>query len=412
MKPRNRLRSIRASRHSVMTKQVIVSACRTAGGKFGGQLARLEATDLGACVLKESLSRAGIPGEDVGEVIMGNGWQAGAGPNPARQAMFRAGVPAGTPAFTINIRCGSGLLAVMLASDRIAAGEARAILAGGMESASNAPYLLPGARWGFRMGEQKALDALHKDGFLCPLTGKLMGELTEAFAVREFSISRAEQDEYALESHRKAVLAIDEGCFKEEVAPVTIKDRKKGEVIFDTDEIPRRDTTSESLAKLPALFGREGGTITAGSSSALCDAASAVMVTSADYAAANGLKPIAEIVSYSLAAVEPEKFTIAPVPAMKMAFEKSGLSIADMDLIEINEAFAAQVIACRRMMPFGMDKLNVRGGAIALGHPIGASGARILTTLLYALKQSNKEIGMASACIGGGQGVAMIVKML
>lgn len=395
-----------------MGKQVIVSACRTAGGKFGGQFAKLEATDLGALTLREALARSGAAKEAVDEVIMGNGWQAGVGSNPARQAMYKAGIPVETPAYTVNIRCGSGLRTVMLACDRIKSGAAKAILAGGMESASNVPYLLPAARWGFRMGEQKALDSLHKDGFHCPLTGKLMGELTEDFAVREFSISRAEQDEFALGSHMKAVRAVENGYFKDEIVPVTVKDRKKGDIAYDTDEIPRKDTTLESLAKLPAIFAKENGTITAGSSSALCDAAAAVMVMDSDYAEAHGLKPLAEIVSYAVSAVEPAKFTIAPVPAMQSAFNESGLSTGDMELIEINEAFAAQVIACHRMMPFDTGRLNVCGGAIALGHPIGATGAKILTTLLYGLKREGKELGMATACIGGGQGVAMIVKML
>lgn len=395
-----------------MGKQVIVSACRTAGGKFGGQFTKLEVTDLGAYALRETLARSGVAAEDVDEVIMGNGWQAGAGSNPARQAMYKASVPAKTPAYTVNIRCGSGLKTVMLACDRIKTGEAKAILAGGMESASNTPYLLPGARWGFRMGEQKALDSLHKDGFLCPLTGKLMGELTEQFAVKEFSISRAEQDEYAFESHMKACAAIEKGYFREEIIPITIKDRKRGDIVYDTDEIPRRDTTVESLTKLPAIFAKESGTITAGSSSALCDAASAVMVADSQYAETNGLKPLAEIVGYAVAAVEPEKFTIAPVPAMQAALRQTSLTVEDMELIEINEAFAAQVIACRRMMPFNAEKLNVCGGAIALGHPIGASGTKILTTLIHSLRRTGKELGMASACIGGGQGVAMIVKML
>lgn len=395
-----------------MGKQVIVSACRTAGGKFGGQFAKLGATELGAHVLKDALLRSGVPAAEVDDVIMGNGWQAGVGSNPARQAMYRAAVPVTTPACTVNIRCGSGLRSIMMACDRIKSGAAAAILAGGMESASNVPYLLPSARWGFRMGEQKALDALHSDGFLCPLTGKLMGELTEGFAVKEFAISRAEQDEYALSSHQKACAAIERGYFKDEVAPVVIKDRKKGEIVCDIDEIPRGDTSLESLGKLPAIFASAGGTITAGSSSALCDAASAVMVTDAEYAAAAGLKPLAEIVSYAVSAVKPEKFTIAPVPAMQKALAEAGLTIGDMDLIEINEAFAAQVIACHRLLPFDMEKLNVCGGAIALGHPIGASGAKILTTLLHSLRRTGGELGIASACIGGGQGVAMTVKML
>lgn len=397
-----------------MGKQVIINACRTAGGKFGGQFAKLEATDLGASVLKEVLARSGVSAAElrVDEVIMGNGWQAGVGSNPARQAMYKAGISVGAPAYTVNIRCGSGLRTIMLACDRIKTGSAKVILAGGMESASNAPYLLPAARWGFRMGEQKALDTLHKDGFYCPLTGRLMGELTEEFAVKEFSISRAEQDEYALESHRKACVAMEKGYFKEEIVPISIKDRKKIDIMYDTDEIPRKDTTIESLAKLPAIFSKDDGTITAGSSSALCDAASAVMVADSDFARANGLKAIAEIVSYAVVAVEPLKFTIAPIPAMQMVFNETGLSVKDMELIEINEAFAAQVIACQRMLPFAAERLNVCGGAIALGHPIGATGAKILTTLLYSLKRTGHELGIASACIGGGQGVAMIVRML
>lgn len=395
-----------------MTKPVILSACRTAGGKFGGQFQKLEATDLGAAALKAALVRSGAEGADVAEVVMGNGWQAGVGPNPARFAMYKAGIGMTTPAFTVNIRCGSGLRAVMLASDRIRLGDADAVMAGGMESASRVPYILPAARWGFRMGEQKAADVLHADGFLDPMTGKLMGELTEAGVVREFEITRQEQDEFACDSHAKAVAAAAAGCFKDEIVPVTVKDRKRGEIVLDADEIPRADTTVESLSKLPTIFAKDGGTITAGSSSALCDAASALVVAGGEWASSRGLKPMAEIVSYAVTSLEAERFPIAPVYSMTKALERAGMSIGDMDLIEINEAFAAQVIACLRMLPFDRAKLNVRGGAIALGHPIGASGAKILTTLLYALKREKKELGMASACIGGGQGVAMIVRML
>ncbi|MDL2263599.1 thiolase family protein [Synergistaceae bacterium OttesenSCG-928-I11] len=395
-----------------MGKPVILSACRTAGGKFGGQFQKQEATDLGAAVLKEALARSGVDKDDVAEVIMGNGWQAGVGSNPARFAMYKAGLNMTTPAFTINIRCGSGLRTAMLASDKIRLGDANAVLAGGMECASKVPYILPAARWGFRMGEQKAADVLHADGFLDPIVGKLMGEITETGVVREFSITRQEQDEYAYNSHMKAVAAIEKGYFKDEIVPVVIKDRKKGDVAYDTDEIPRKDTTLESLAKLPAIFGKEGGTITAGSSSALCDAGAAMMIADDEWAAAQGFKPMAEIVSYAATSIEAERFPIAPVYSMKQALEKAKLSIDDMELIEINEAFAAQVIACHRMLPFDMAKLNICGGAIALGHPIGASGAKILTTLLYSLKRQGKQLGMASACIGGGQGVALIVKML
>ncbi len=394
-----------------MGKPIILSACRTAGGKFGGQFAKMSATDLGAVALKEAILRSGTSQEVVEEVIMGNGWQAGVGANPARNAMFKAGIDQTVPAFTVNIRCGSGLRTIMLASDRIRLGDAKVIMAGGMESATNAPYILPEARWGFRMGEQKALDVLHQDGFICPLAGKLMGQITDEVIVPELSITREEQDEFSYNSHMKAVAAIEHGLFRDEIVPIVIKDRKKGEIIIDADEIPRKDTSIESLAKLPTIF-KKDGTITAGSSSALCDAGSAVMVADSEWAEAEGLKPIAEIISYAVAAVDAEHFPIAPVKAMDIAFKKTGMTIKDMELIEINEAFAAQVIACHRKMPFDMDILNVHGGAIALGHPIGASGTKILTTLIYSLRQQNKEIGMASACIGGGQGVAMIVKIL
>lgn len=394
-----------------MRNPVIVSACRTAGGKFGGQFSKLSATDLGAAALREAIVRSGASADIVEEVIMGNGWQAGVGSNPARNAMFKASIDQSVPAFTVNIRCGSGLRTIMLASDKIRLGDAKVIMAGGMESATRTPYILPEARWGFRMGEQKALDLLHVDGFLCPIAGRLMGEIVDEIIVPEFSITREEQDRFSYYSHIKAVAAIENGLFKDEIVPVIVKDRKKGEIILDTDEIPRKDTTVESLAKLPAIF-KNDGTITAGSSSALCDAGSAVMVADGEWAKAAGLKPIAEIISYAVAAVEAEYFAVAPVKAMDIVLKKAGMTIKDIDLIEINEAFAAQVIACHRKMPFDMDILNVNGGAIALGHPIGASGTKILTTLIYSLKQKGKEIGMASACIGGGQAVAMIVKVL
>ena len=393
-----------------MPKAVILSACRTAGGKFGGQFSKLSATDLGAAALKETIVRSGASADVVEEVIMGNGWQAGVGANPARNAMFKAGIDQSVPAFTVNIRCGSGLRTVMLAADRIRLGDASAILAGGMESATNTPYILRDARWGFRMGEKKAEDVLHADGFICPLAGRLMGEITEDVVIPEFSISREEQDEFAYYSHMKAVEAIEKGLFKDEIVPVVIKDRKKGEIVLDTDEIPRKDTSIESLSKLPAIFRKEG-TITAGSSSALCDAGKPVDGSQVTSGQSAGLSPSRDH-QHSAVAVDAEHFPIAPVKAMDIVLKKAGMAMDDMELIEINEAFAAQVIACHRKMPFDMDRLNVHGGAIALGHPIGASGTKILTTLLYALRQQGKSIGMASACIGGGQGVAMIVKLL
>lgn len=393
-----------------MARVVILSACRTAGGKFGGSLSRFEASDLGGSAVAEAVKRSGIDGEVIDEVILGNGWQAGVGANPARIALFKGGLPQSIPAFTVNIRCGSGIRTVMIGSDRIRLGDAKAIVAGGMESASNAPYILPDARWGYRMGEKKALDVLHKDGFLCPVAGKLMGEVTELLA-EEFAISREEQDRFALASHQKATEAVTKGFFKEEIFPVGYRDRKKGEIVFAQDEIPRADTTLEALARLPAIF-REDGTITAGSSSALCDAGSALVIADGEWAEAQGLEPLAEIAGYGTAALEAERFGLGPTLAMPKALAKAGFALEDMDLIEINEAFASQVIACHRMMPFDMDRLNVHGGAIALGHPIGASGAKILTTLLYALKSRDKELGIASACIGGGQGVAVVVKRL
>ncbi|MBP3835714.1 MAG: thiolase family protein [Pyramidobacter sp.] len=394
-----------------MSNPVIISAVRTAGGKFGGGLMKLTGPELGTIAIKAAIERAGIKGEDVDEVILGTGWQAGVGANPARIAMYHAGIPCSVPAFTVNIRCGSGLRTMMLAADKIRLGDANVVVAGGMESASNVPYILPKARWGFRMGEQKALDVLHKDGFLCPIAGKLMGESCEDIAA-EYHITRQEQDEFALASHQKAAAASKAGLFKDEIVPVVLKDRKKGEIVIDTDEIFRADTSLEQLAKLPTIFKKDGGTITAGSSSALCDCSSIIIIASAEWAKEHGIKPIAEILGYAAGALEAERYPLGPVVAMPKALERAGLKLSDMELIEINEAFAAQVIACHRELKFDMDKLNVHGSAIALGHPIGATGAKITTTLINALGQQGKELGISSACIGGGQGVAMVVKRL
>jgi acetyl-CoA C-acetyltransferase len=393
-----------------MGKPVILSACRTPGGKFGGSLKGLEAPDLGASALAEAVKRSGVDPEDIGEVILGNGWQSGVGANPARIALYRAGLPQAIPAFTINKRCGSSLKTAMLAADKIRLGDMVAVAAGGMESASNTPYILPDARWGYRMGEKKALDALHKDGFHCPLADMLMGATAEVL-VEEYSISREEQDAYALNSHRKAVAAIEGGFFADEIVPVPLKDKKKGTILFDTDEIPRSDTTIESLAKLPAIF-KKDGTITAGSSSALCDAGSAYIVADSDWAAANGYTPLAEIIGYASGALDAVHMGLGPIVAVPKALAMAGMSLEDMEIIEINEAFAAQILACHREMKFDMEKLNPCGGAIALGHPIGATGGKILATLMYSLKRQKKEVGIVSACIGGGQGVAMVLKNL
>lgn len=394
---------------SVVKGPVILSAVRTAGGKFGGSLAAFEAPELGAIAIAEAVKRAGASPDAVGEVVMGNGWQAGVGPNPARIAAVKSGLPVTVPAFTVNIRCGSSLRALMLVCDRIRLGDIAVGVGGGMESASNVPYLLKEARWGHRMGDKTSHDSLHKDGFMCPLAGMMMGATAEILA-EEYKISREEQDSYALESHRRAVAAVESGKFRDEVVPVRIKSKKE-EVAFNTEEIPRRDTSLGKLAKLPPIY-KEGGTITAGTSSALCDAGSAVVVADADWARSHGLKPMAEVLGYDVAACEPDHMGMGPVYAVPKALEKANLSLGDIDLIELNEAFAAQVLAVQRTMPFDMAKCNVHGGAIALGHPIGATGTKILATLLYALKTYDKELGLATACIGGGQGVAMVVRRL
>ncbi len=390
-----------------METSVILSACRTAGGKFGGTLKSKAASDLGAISIAEALKRSGIPPEDIEEVIMGNGWQSGVGPNPARMAAWKSNLLKDVPAFTVNKRCGSGLQAVMLIADRIRLGDIKAGVAGGMESTTNAPYILPDARWGHIMGEKKVLDVLHKDGFMCPMADMLMGETAELLA-EEYDISREQQDAFALESHRKAVAAGESGKFKDEIVPVTVR-VKKEEIIFDKDEIPRKNTSLEKLARLPAIF-KEGGTVTAGTSSSLCDAGSALVITGKDWSEASGYQPIAEILGYASATVKPDHMGLGPVKACPKALEIAGLKLEDMDLIEINEAFAVQVLAVQKDMPFAMKKCNVHGGAIALGHPIGATGAKILTTLLHALRAYGKELGLATACIGGGQGVALVVR--
>jgi acetyl-CoA C-acetyltransferase len=297
----------------------------------------------------------------------------------------------------------------MLAADRVRLGDIKAAVAGGMESASKTPYILPDARWGHRMGDKTTLDVLHKDGFLCPLANMMMGATAEIL-VDEYDISREEQDAFALESHKKALAAVEKGLFAEETVPVTVK-KKKETITFATEEIPRADTSMEKLGRLPAIF-REGGTVTAGTSSALCDAGSAVVVADEGWARAQGYEPLAEILGYASGALAADHMGLGPTVAAPKALEIAGLSLEDMDLIELNEAFAAQVLAVHREMPFDMEKCNVHGGAIALGHPIGATGAKILTTLIYALRHNDKELGLATACIGGGQGVAMVIRRL
>ena len=393
-----------------MREVVIVSAVRTAIGKFGGSLTPLSAPQMGAIVIKEALNRAGVKPELVDEVIMGNVLQAGLGQNPARQAAIFAGMPVEVPAFTVNKVCGSGLKCVELAAQSILAGDNDIVVAGGMESMSNAPFTVPGkARWGLKMGDQKMIDVMIRDGLWDAFNDYHMGITSENVA-EKFGVTREDQDEVAARSQARAIEAIKSGAFKEEIVPVTIK-TKKGEKVFDTDEFPREGTTMEVLAKLRPAF-KKGGTVTAGNASGLNDGAAALVLMTAEKAAELGLKPMAKIVSYASAGVDPAIMGIGPIPASRKALAKAGLEVKNLDLVEANEAFAAQTVEVGRELQLDWDKTNVNGGAIALGHPIGASGARILVTLLYALKHRNKKLGLATLCIGGGMGTATVVEML
>lgn len=389
-----------------MRKVVIASAVRTAGGKFGGSLKNLTAPDLGAVVIKEAVKRANIGGELVDQVIFGNAWQAGVGANPARIAAIKGGLPVNVPAFTVNIRCGSSLRALQLAALSVGAGETDIVVAGGTESASNVPYILPDARWGHRMGKKVVDDVLHRDGFLCPLADMFMGDTCELLN-QKYNISRTEQDQFALNSQMKAIKAIASGVFKEEIVPIEIKS-KKGVQVFDTDEV-HKETSLEKLGKLAPVF-TAGNTVTAGNSCALSDAASAIVAMSEEKAAELGIQPLAVIRSYSFVGLDPKYMGLGPAVAVPVALKKAGMELKDIDLIELNEAFAGQVIACDKELKLDHDKLNIYGGAIALGHPVAATGTKILTTLLHAMKNLDKETGLATLCIGGGQGVAMIIE--
>ncbi len=393
-----------------MSDIVITSAVRTAGGSFGGSFKRVSAVELGSLIIKEAVRRGGIEPNQVDEVVFGTGWQAGLGPNIGRLATVKGGLPHEVPAFTVNKRCGSSLRAVTLATQIIKAGDAELILAGGAENSSQVPYLADRARWGNRMGDGKLIDILHKDGFMCPLAGHLMGMTAETL-VEKYTISREEQDAFAKESQDKAVKAIKEGKFKEEILPVEVPLKKKETTIFDTEEIPREGVTVEKLAKLPPVF-KKDGTVTAANSCALCDAASAVLIMKEEKASELGVKPLARIVSYAHAGVDPAIMGMGPVPAVNQALEKAGLKLEDIDIIELNEAFAAQILAVERELKWDRSKVNVHGGAIALGHPIGATGTKILTTLIYALKAHDKTMGLVSLCIGGGQGVAVVIERI
>lgn len=388
-----------------MKNCVIVSAARTAIGSFNGALATTSAIDLGATVIKAALERAQLDPQRVDEVIMGNVLQAGLGQNPARQALLKSGLAETVCGFTVNKVCGSGLKSVALAAQAIQAGQAQAIVAGGMENMSQAPYLLDAkARWGYRLGDGQLSDVILRDGLICATHGYHMGITAENVA-REYGISREMQDELALLSQRKAVAAIDSGAFQAEIVPVSVTSRKKT-VVFERDEFPKADSTAEGLAALRPAFDK-AGTVTAGNASGINDGAAALVVMEESAALAAGLTPLARIKAYASGGVAPALMGMGPVPATQKALQLSGLTLSDIDLIEANEAFAAQFLAVGKTLGFDPQKVNVNGGAIALGHPIGASGARILVTLLHALSARDKTLGLATLCIGGGQGIAI-----
>ena len=392
-----------------MTNEVvIVSAVRTAIGSFQGALKDVPATKLGAIVIDKALEKAGVSKDAVDEVIMGNVLQAGLGQNPARQAAIQAGLPVAVSALTINKVCGSGLKAIHLATQAIIAGDADIIVAGGMENMSQAPYLLKNAREGFRMGDQKVVDSMITDGLWCAFNDYHMG-ITAENLCDQYNITREEQDAFSARSQARAVNAIEEGKFADEIVPVEIPQRKGDPIIFDTDEYPKKGSTQEKLSTLRPAF-KKDGSVTAGNASGINDGAAAVVVMSKAKADELGLKPLATIVANASAGVDPSVMGIGPVEAVKKVLKKSEIALADIDLIEANEAFAAQSIAVDRELSFNHDKLNVNGGAIALGHPIGASGARIFVSLLHEMEKQDAKTGLATLCIGGGQGVATIVK--
>lgn len=393
-----------------MKNAVIVSAVRTAMGSFNGALAGVSAVDLGAIVIREALHRAGLDGQPIDEAIMGNVLQAGLGQNPARQALLKAGLPESVCGFTVNKVCGSGLKSVALAAQAIQAGQANALVAGGMENMSQAPYLLNAkARWGYRLGDGELSDVILRDGLMCATEGYHMGITAENVA-KAHGITRTMQDQAALDSQQKALAAIASGAFAREIVPVTVKSRK-AEIQFAVDEFPKAGTTLDGLAALRPAFDKSG-TVTAGNASGINDGAAALVVMAEDAARAAGLTPLARIRGYASGGVAPSMMGLGPVPATQNVLQQTGLTLADIDLIEANEAFAAQFLAVGQLLNFDMQKVNVNGGAIALGHPIGASGARILVTLLHALAARDKTLGLATLCIGGGQGIAMIVERM
>jgi len=389
---------------------VILSACRTPIGSFGGTLKDIPAADLGAVVVREAIARAGVANEDVGDVILGCVLQAGAGMNVARQAALKAGLPNEVPGETVNRVCGSGLQAVVHAVEAIRVGYVDTMVAGGTESMSTAPYLLKGARWGYRMGNAEAVDSMISDGLTCAIHSCHMGITAEEVASR-FNVTREEQDAFAAESQRRAAAAIQAGAFRDEIVPVPIPQKKGDPIAFAVDEYPRAGSTAEKLAALKPAF-KKDGSVTAGNASGINDGAAATVVVTGDKARKLGTRPLARILAYVSTGVDPKIMGIGPVPAVRKVLDRAGLTLEDIDLFELNEAFAAQSVAVVRELRIDPAKVNVNGGAIALGHPIGASGARVLTTLLYALRARRLRYGVASLCIGGGMGIAMAVEAL
>jgi acetyl-CoA C-acetyltransferase len=391
-----------------MEQAVIVSAVRTPVGAFGGQFAGIPATELGARAVEAALDRAGIPGDAVDEVLLGCVLQAGLGQNPARQAAMGAGIPKEVPATTINMLCGSGLKSVAIASQMIRAGDASIVVAGGMENMSRAPYLVPTGRFGARLGDAALIDSMQHDGLEDAFSDILMGVTAENVAAR-YGITREDQDDFAARSQQKAERAVGDGIFRDEIVPIEVQE-KQGPRVVDNDEAPRPGTTAAALARLRTVFVRDGGTVTAGNSSGINDGAAAVVVMSARLAAERGLEPLGTVESHASVGVEPQIMGIGPVPAVRKALANAGLELTDIDLFELNEAFAAQSLAVIRELGIDPDRINPHGGAIAMGHPIGASGGRILVTLLHEMRRTNSARGVASLCVGGGQGQAAVIR--
>ena len=390
-----------------MTDVYILSAVRTPIGKFGGSLASMSATDMGVAAAKSAMERAGVEPGQVEETIFGNARQAGGGPNPARQISIRSGVPQEVPAYTVNKACASGLKSIALAYQEITTGTLDCVLAGGTESMSRLPYYLDGARWGYRLGNQELVDGMYRDGFFCPMAKMVMGETAEVLA-EQYKITRDEQDEFALASQNRAATAIAAGHFRNEIAPVTLES-KRGTTVFARDEHPFADASLEKLAKLAPVFSKTG-TITAGNSSGITDGAAAVVLGGETFVKKNHLKPLARVVAVSSAGVDPRIMGVGPVPALRKMEAKHGLKLGSFDLIELNEAFAAQVLACVRELQFDRDILNVNGGAIALGHPIGCTGTRITVTLLHEMLRRKVKRGVATLCVSGGMGMALALE--